>query len=179
MLVVETTMKRLLLLRHSKTVPSSPQGDFERELAPRGRKDAARMGEYMADAGLVPAATLVSPARRTRETAELAMAECASAPVLIFERGLYLAEAQDIITLIRNSDPDIPSLLVVGHNPGLAELANLLTVFGDPQARQQMQAKFPTSALAVIDLPCDVWQGVAFHSGHLDRYVTPKLLRHE
>jgi phosphohistidine phosphatase len=169
-------MKRLLLLRHAKAVPSSPGGDFERELAPRGRKDAAQMGAFLRSEQLVPQLVLISPARRTRETADLVRGAFANPPELVANRALYLAEPVTILQEIRNTDPDVATLLVVGHNPGIADLANLLAAAGDPHSRSLMQLKFPTTALAVIDLPIEVWQGAAFHEGTLQRFMTPKLL---
>lgn len=169
-------MKRLLLLRHAKAVASSPGGDFERELAPRGRKDAAHLGAFLRSEGLVPQAVLASPARRTRETADLVRGAFTDPPELLTERALYLAEPSTILGAIRETDPDIATLLVVGHNPGTADLANLLVSSGDPHGRSLMQLKYPTAALAIIDLPIEVWQGASFHDGTLVRFMTPKLL---
>ena len=169
-------MKQLLLLRHAKAVPSSPSGDFERELAPRGRKDAARIGAYLQAEGLVPEHILISPARRTTETADLVREAFSSQPPLEGDRTLYLAEPHAILEAIRATEPEIDRLLVVGHNPGIADLADLLTNSGDPQARMLMQQKYPTAGLAVLSLPIEVWQGASFHGGSLDRFLTPKLL---
>jgi phosphohistidine phosphatase len=169
-------MKRLLLLRHAKAVPSSPAGDFERELAPRGRRDATIMGAFLRDEGLRPDRILASPARRTRQTAELAATAFDPAPEVVYQRSLYLAEPHLILELIRDTDPAVETLMVIGHNPGIADLANLMTISGDPQARELMQESFPTAALAVIDLPEDLWQGVSFYEGVLQRFVRPKHL---
>ena len=169
-------MKQLLLLRHAKAVPSSPSGDFERELAPRGRKDASRMGVYLQAEGLVPQQILASPARRTQETASLVREALGDAPPLESPRALYLAEPHTILEAIRSAEPETERLLVVGHNPGIAELAELITVSGNLQARALVQQKYPTAALAVISLDIEVWQGASFHSGRLDRFLTPKTL---
>jgi phosphohistidine phosphatase len=169
-------MKRLLLLRHAKAVASAPGGDVERELAPRGRKDAARMGAFLRSERLEPQIVLTSPARRTRETADLVSAAFARAPSIVANRALYLADPFAMLEEIRNTDPQVATLLVVGHNPGIGDLANLLAAAGDPHARTLMQSKFPTAALAAIELPIEVWQGAAFHDGTLQRFMTPRLL---
>lgn len=170
-------MKRVLLLRHAKALSSSPTGDFDRELAPRGRAEASRMGTYLREEGLRPDLILASPARRTRQTAELAAAVFDPPVQVAWSRILYLAEPHAILELMRDTAPDVETLLIVGHNPGIADFAHALTISGEAQEREAMQAEYPTAALAVIDLPGDLWQGASFREGILQRFVTPKRLR--
>ena len=169
-------MKQLLLLRHAKAVPSSPSGDFERELAPRGRKDAARIGAYLQAEGLVPEHILISPARRTTETADLVREAFSRQPPLEGDRTLYLAEPHAIIEAIRATEPEIDRLLVVGHNPGLHDLAVRLIASGDVETRERVNEKLPTSGLVVIDLPFDDWSRLHANAGRLERFVTPRLI---
>lgn len=145
-------MDRLILMRHGKAEPHAASGgDFERALAPRGQADATLMGEVLAKAGLAPDLALVSSARRTRETwaaagAAFPAARCEE------RRDLYHAEAQDILAAIRDEDPDGGTVMVVGHNPGLHDLALRLALGGPsaPALLAQLRGKFPTSTVAVF-----------------------------
>lgn len=135
------------------------------------------MGGYMAHHALVPQHTLVSPTRRTRETwAGIASALPGTVPTF-FEDRLYEATAEDILAVIRETQPSIGTLLVIGHNPGLHEVARLLIASGDVAARERLNEGLPTSGLAVIDFAGSDWQKLHPHGGRLDRFVTPRLLK--
>ena len=170
-------MRKLLLLRHAKAeLGIAGQRDFDRALAERGHKAAALMGEYLARQGLRPDLALVSPARRTKETWELALAAFDEAPPLRLEDGIYEAAPGTLIGLINTVAPGVHTLLLVGHNPGMEALADILVGSGSPAARARMDEKFPTAGLAVIDLDVDRWSAVEPGTGRLDRFVTPKTL---
>lgn len=135
------------------------------------------MGGYMAHHALVPQHALVSPTRRTRETwAGIASALPGTVPTF-FEDRLYEATAEDILAVIRETQPSIGTLLVIGHNPGLHEVARLLIASGDVAARERLNEGLPTSGLAVIDFAGSDWQKLHPHGGRLDRFVTPRLLK--
>jgi phosphohistidine phosphatase len=169
-------MRRLILFRHAKA--ESPDGipDMQRPLAERGRADAARIGAYLADQGLRPDAALVSTARRTRETWEFAAAALRAAPPVSFAEQLYDARAETLLEVLRETPHKTRSLLVVGHNPGMEELARALTISEEKDARRKLAQKFPTGGLAVIDFPVDAWSEVKPGTGRLVQYVTPKTL---
>jgi phosphohistidine phosphatase len=170
-------MRRLMLLRHAKSDWSvGGQSDAERALAPRGRAVAPVVGRYMAQHGLRPDLALVSPARRTRETWDLVGPAFDAPPPAKFDKRLYEARAAAILAVIQQAPDEAHTLLLVGHNPGMQELANLLAAAGDRDARQALAEKFPTAALAVIDLPVDRWKDVRAQAGRLDRFVTPRAL---
>jgi len=174
-------MRRLMLLRHAKSDwPSSGMPDTTRPLNARGEAAARLMGGYMARHGLIPGRVLCSTAQRTRET-WAAMA--AQWPVeVVFEERLYAATAQAILSVIQAQEEARPNarsesaraLLVIGHNPGLHEAAELLIAAGDVELRERLREKYPTAALAVIDFPVDRWDRVHHHCGRLDRYITPR-----
>jgi phosphohistidine phosphatase len=150
-------MDRLILMRHGKAEQHAASGgDFERALAPRGQGDAALMGKVLAQAGLAPTMALVSSARRTRETWE-AVAPAFPAVRVEFRRDLYHAEAQDVLAAIRDDAPDGGTVMVVGHNPGLHELALRLAMGGpaDPAQLARLRGKFPTSTVAVFTIDAD------------------------
>jgi phosphohistidine phosphatase len=118
------TVRTLVLLRHAKAAnPDDYPTDFERPLAPRGRRDAAAAGEWLRSAGHVPDAALCSAALRTRET--LAALHFEDAPV-VHERRVYAGSAKDVLELVRQTGPDVATLLVVGHNPTISEISDVL-----------------------------------------------------
>ena len=170
-------MRRLLLLRHAKAERAQGGGRDElRALAERGRADAHKIGAYLKRHRLVPDSALVSTATRTRETWALAASAFDKAPPVTFEGRIYEASPQSILKAIRETGPDVTTLLVIGHNPGLQELAVLLAAAGDIEARQRLKEDFPTSALAVIALPAGDWRALHPHAGRLDHFVTPRSL---
>jgi phosphohistidine phosphatase len=150
----ESIMDRLILFRHAKAESQAASGDdFDRPLAPRGRREAQAMGEQLAALGFRPDLALVSPALRTRETWEIA-AGAAPAAETRFERALYNAEPRDIRRLAEAAGEGRGTVVVVGHNPGLQELAVSLLQEGAAPAAflARAQRHFPPAALAVFDL---------------------------
>lgn len=169
-------MRRLLLLRHGKTERTAPSGrDRDRALTKRGSADVPLIGAYMARHGLLPSLALVSPAKRAVETFELVAACFAKPPPVAIEERIYNGDAQQLIALL--SEPrHARSLLVVGHNPGIHELAVQLIASGEDKARERVNAKLPTSGLVVIDLAFDDWSLLHPQAGRLEYFVTPRLL---
>ncbi|MFK0333415.1 SixA phosphatase family protein [Rhizobium sp. NPDC090275] len=165
---------RLLLLRHAKSAWPDGVDDHDRPLGGRGLKAAPLMGSFMAREGLVPDLALVSTARRTQETWALVGAEL---PDDIERRDvgeIYEAAAERIAAVIRGVDPVVRTLLVVGHNPGLQNLA--LDLVGDGESLTEIREKFPTGALAVIDF-AEAWASMTPGSGVLQRFVVPRSLQ--
>jgi phosphohistidine phosphatase len=169
-------MLRLLLFRHAKTARESGGGDHDRPLTNRGEEDSKRIGRYLSDEQLLPDLAIASDSRRTRQTLDLALKAANQHPRTRLERAVYLAEAHTLLDLIRRTPADIRALMIIGHAPGMADLATLLTGFGDRYAFARMNTKFPTSGLAVLDLPVERWEEVAEHEGRLDRFITPASL---
>ena len=169
-------MRRLLLLRHAKTERPGPgQRDRDRKLIKRGRADAPVIGAYMARHGLVPDLALVSPATRAAETWTLAAAALGREPRVIKDERIYNASVETLIGIIRETR-DTQMLLIVGHNPGLHDLAVRLIAAGDAETRERVAEKLPTSGLVVIDLAFDDWSKLHPSSGRLERFVTPRLI---
>jgi phosphohistidine phosphatase len=147
-------MDRLILFRHAKAEADSESGDdFDRPLAARGRREAKAMGEQFAGLGYAPDLVLVSPAARTRETWEIA-AESLAGGEVVFERALYNAEAREIRRLAEAAGEGRGTVVVVGHNPGLQELAVRLLMEGHGPAGflAKAQKHFPPAAAAVFDI---------------------------
>jgi len=146
-------MRTLYLLRHAKSSWDDPSlDDFDRPLSERGRKAAPLIGRYMAEHGWQPDLALVSPAVRARDTWQLVAPELPAPVQTRFEPAIYMAEPEALLTLLR--DIAAPgSVILVGHNPGLEQLAAILAGPGsDLQARARMTEKFPTAALARFDV---------------------------
>ena len=170
-------MRRLMLLRHAKSDWTRPgTRDHERALAPRGREAAPRIGGYMARHGLTPDLVVCSTATRTRETWDLVAPAFAAAPPATFEDRLYEASPDALIEVVKETTDSAHALMLVGHNPGLHNLAQRLIASGDIEARQRLSEKFPTGALAVIDFAIDDWRKLHPRSGRLDRFVVPRAL---
>ncbi len=170
-------MRRLLLLRHAKSERFEPGGrDHARVLNPRGRNDASTIGAYMARHRLVPDRALVSSAARTQETWALAAAAFAVAPATVTEERLYDAGAQAIFDLLGQTPAGVHTLLAIGHNPGLHDVALLLIAAGAVEARERLREGMPTSGLAVIDFAFDDWRKLHPQAGRLERFVSPRSL---
>jgi phosphohistidine phosphatase len=171
------TMRRLMLFRHAKSeLARSGEADLDRALAARGREVTPLMGAYIAQHAPAPDHVLVSTARRTRETWDLLAGAFDKSPPATFDKRIYEAPAKVLLAVLRDTPAETHTLLVVGHNPGMQELASLLMASGDITARQKLLEKFPTAALALLDLPIDRWDEIAPHTGRLDRFVTPRAL---
>jgi phosphohistidine phosphatase len=170
-------MRRLILLRHAKSDWTGiGLKDHDRGLAARGREAAPRVGAYMARHALIPDLVLASTATRARDTWGLVADGFRKPPPVVYEERLYETSPEALLDVIQSTKSDVHVLLVVGHNPGLRDLAELLIASGDVDARQRLLEKFPTAGLTVIDFPVDDWAKVHSRSGRLDRFVAPRQL---
>lgn len=180
--------RHLVLLRHAKSAwPDVP--DHERPLAPRGQKDAPEVGRWLRTAGLLPDQVVCSTARRARETWELAQIGLGTAPPVRFDDGVYASSTAQLLALIRREPPTVRTLLVVGHDPAISELALTLaedTPDGQPDTDTEtgpaaasaemidrMCVKFPTAALAVLACAGN-WDALSPESASLTCFRTPR-----
>lgn len=169
-------IKTLTLLRHAKTNAAAlGMHDRDRALTERGRRDAPVMGRWIAAMAGVPETALVSSAVRTKETWDLLQSELPTAQV-IFAEDLYLAEAEEMLTLIREMPDGVVRLIVVGHNSGLEDLALALVGEGDEDDIAAMEAKFPTCAAAVFEFDVATWPEVGPGMGRLVHFMVPRRL---
>ncbi len=161
-------MKRLTLVRHGKSSWNDTDlADFDRPLNQRGERDAPRMGERLYRRNLRPALILSSPAQRARQTAKALTAQLKLAPEqLRFDASIYEAEPADLLKLIRSFEEEWQQVLLVGHNPGLTELGNLLADCG--------LDNLPTCGVLVIDFDVSSWRQVAPLGGTLALFDSPK-----
>jgi phosphohistidine phosphatase len=175
-------MRRLMLLRHAKTETDAPSGrDQDRRLDARGHRDSAEIGAFLARHPPFPDFIQVSPAVRAKQTWELvweAMQERVPPPQVEFVEELYGADPAQMLQSIRMASVTDPKhLMLVGHNPGMHELALMLTGSGDKAARDALADNLPTSGLAVFEFPTNDWNEISFRRGKLVQFVSPKLLK--
>lgn len=171
------SVRRLLLLRHAKAEPGTPdQEDHDRILTERGLGDAAAMARYLKKHGYAAARILCSTSLRTVQTVEAILA-ATPAPV-DYLPGLYLAPPGRILALAQDAAEADTVLMLVGHNPGLEQCAALLArepVRPREQHRHDvMDEKFPTAALAVLDFNITSWKKLSPDTGRLVDFVRPR-----
>jgi len=158
-----THTRRLIVMRHARAgeLPGGP--DFERALRPRGRRDAAAAGSWLAASGFRPDAVICSAARRTRQTWQYVAPQLGGEPEFSAEMALYQADGQDVLDFVRQTPAEVGTLMYIGHNPAAADLVAALA--GAEQA-------FPTSAVAVLDL-ADTWAALAPGDGEVAAFWVP------
>jgi phosphohistidine phosphatase len=166
-------MRRLLLLRHAKAAPYAGRDDYGRALTGGGREDARQIGDLIAARDLVPDIVVYSTAERTRQTAEIAASRWPKPTKLVGENGLYDATRTMILVLARRLPDGARVAMIVGHNPGIGELANQLAGGGAAEDRLRMAAKYPTSGLAILDFPQAGWDEIEPNSARLARFYCP------
>ena len=163
-------MKRLILTRHAKSSwddPATP--DHDRPLNDRGKVAAAELGQWLASRGYVPGEVFCSDALRTRKTWSGIAPALSGTPMLELKPALYQAGPDVMLAVLRNAKTD--TVMMIGHNPGIAEFAARLV------ARAPLNDEFthyPTGATLVCDFIADTWAEVGFGSGVTVDFVVPK-----
>jgi phosphohistidine phosphatase len=165
---------RLWLLRHAKSSWDDDElPDIDRPLAPRGTRSAEKMAEYLDTASIRPGLVLCSPAVRARQTLDHVLGSLGEPEVLV-EPELYTFDPQPLLARLRSIPDAIGSAMVVGHNPAIHDLAEMLARSGDRLA--DLIAKYPTGALAELELDAATWSAIAADGAILTRFVTPRAL---
>jgi phosphohistidine phosphatase len=165
--------RTLYLLRHAKSSWDDPTlADHDRPLAPRGRRDAKRVAGHLRDLGVEPGLVLCSSSARTRETLEFLLPVIGGSTVL-YEDGLYGASRDELLARVRSVPDEVESLMLIGHNPEMEDLALGLASSGDELGR--VREKFPTAALATLTFATS-WSRLVPGDAVLESYVVPKQL---
>ena len=169
-------MRQLLLLRHAKSSWDDPKlSDHARPLNARGRRSAAAMRRAMRDLSLAPDIVLVSSARRTLQTLD-ALEPWDDTPLQEQIEALYLASATQIIGVLHDVPETVRSVLLIGHNPGMHELAQALTAGMQPtDAARRLAKGYPTGALAEFAV-AGPWLRLGAGGCRLTRFITPREL---
>jgi phosphohistidine phosphatase len=166
-------MRRLFLVRHAKAEPSVGRDDYERKLTDRGRTEARRVAAALAARRMLPDVLIHSGAARAKETAEIFAAEWPRRVELREEAVLYDATQATLFARARALPNDHARVGLVGHNPGLGELATALTGSGAQPELRRLAAKYPTSAVAVLDFSARRWADIEPNAAMLALYLTP------
>ncbi len=173
-----TTPRHLIILRHSKAAWPDVE-DRQRPLAERGQRDAPAAGRWLRDAERRPNGELridrvvCSPARRTRETWEFAAAEIDDPPEPIYDGRVYAATTAALLIVLRETPPDVRCLLLVGHNPGMQNLALTLAREDSGEPLSRVREKYPTSGIAVLSVH-DKWKALAPGRALLTEFAIPR-----
>lgn len=168
--------KTLYLLRHAKSGWNDPVArDFDRPLNKRGEKAARTIGQWMADHGVAFEQVVASPAVRVVETLDGVWAGYGRKLEPTWERRIYLASSATLLDVLRELSDTHDSVLMVGHNPGMEDVVfDLVADDGSSPLRDEVEIKFPTAALAHIELPIGSWSDIGKPGAHLKRFVRPR-----
>ena len=161
-------MKRLILVRHAKSSWKNPGlKDFTRPLNGRGKQNAPMMGKRLLRSGILPEVVVSSPAKRAWSTARLIASEIhCKEENLIADPEIYEAEVDTLMEIIGNFSGNWQDVMLVGHNPGLSELAGMLT--------DQTFGNLPTCAICCIEFAVENWSEITHGCGRVYHYDYPK-----
>jgi phosphohistidine phosphatase len=164
------TTRRLVLVRHAKAAADG--ADRERPLAGRGKAEAPAIGRWLTERQVVPDRVVLSPARRARQTWELAAAGLASASEPVVDERVYRNTVEDLLDVVHETPAKVATLAIVGHNPGIQDLAIALDDGrGDSAGRTEMALKYRTSGVAVFVVE-DPWAEV--RTGTLESFTAAR-----
>lgn len=170
-------MKLVSLLRHAKAADrSTAANDRDRPLTARGREDASLMGAVLAERAPAPDFVLCSPAARTRETLNAVADHLPNSPHVIFDDAIYGGAPATLLAIIQASPNPFRHGLLIGHNPGIHELALGLASEAEKDAMIWFERKFPTGALAQFAFDVADWRGIDVAGGRLVALTRPKEL---
>lgn len=165
-------MKRLTLIRHANADwKNASVPDFDRPLNKRGLSEAEAIGKLLLEQELVPDLLLASAARRAQQTAEVIVRKLTlSARRVKASEGLYLAPLEEILTLVHNTGPKVQHLAIVGHNPGLSELAKHLAPAAIPVS------DLTTGAACTLTFTARVWANITGPAARAVQFQPPQKL---
>lgn len=165
--------KSLMLLRHAKSSwADATIEDHERPLQDKGRGRAANLTAWLEDRDMGCDLVLCSTALRTRQTLDIVL-PVLGAPEVRYEESIYEADPQDLLALLRRVDESQERVMIVGHDPGLQQLAILLAMTASGDALDRLRRKYPTSALALLSFGEAGWSGLTPGMGHLSMFHVP------
>jgi phosphohistidine phosphatase len=165
-------MKRLYLLRHAKSSWKDVSlADHDRPLAGRGRRASKAIAGHLRDRGIEPDLVLCSTARRARETLDR-IAPALGTTAIEIEPGLYGASAPELLDRLRSIPDEIESVMLIGHNPAMEELA--IDLARPSPAASELAARYPTGALATLTFPASTWRELRHATAELVELVKPR-----
>jgi phosphohistidine phosphatase len=165
-------VRTLYLLRHGKSSWDDPElDDFDRPLAPRGRKAAARIAAHMEEEGIAPELVICSPAQRARATLD-GLGDAVAGARVDLDRDVYDAHETDLLARLREVPPEVGTVLLIGHNPSIERLALLLAA--ESARLDELRAKYPTAALATLTFRAPGWRELGPGGAELAAFVRPR-----
>jgi len=168
--LVRVTTRQLVLVRHAKAGEGAV--DRDRPLAEPGIAQAPAIGRWLTQRRIVPDRVVVSPARRARQTWELAAAGLGPAAAPVLDERIYRNTAEDLLEIVGETPAGVTTLVIVGHNPGIQDLAiSLDDGRGDDAARTELTTKYRTGGVAVFDISGS-WAQVS--SATLTSFAAPR-----
>ena len=166
-------MPTLLLLRHAKADRGPARSDHDRQLAARGERASVAVGEHLSRLGARPGRVLCSSARRTIETWQGLRSAWDVEVELVVSDRLYLASAAELLEVLREQPDETECVLLIGHNPGIQDLAVALAGEGDRDAYDRLRRKLPTAGLCELALE-GPWAQLRPGAGRLVRFDVPR-----
>lgn len=166
-------MNSLYLLRHAKAGPQDSKNDRERALVEPGRQGAKAIAAAISERRVAPVLVLCSAAARARETLAIVLPSLKPMPQIHYEDGLYLADAKQLLGRLRKVPEETESVMIVGHNPGLQELAVILSDVRTGPLMARLAQEFPTSALARFEVALS-WPRLEAGGARLTALIAPK-----
>lgn len=167
--------KKVYLLRHAKSDWSAlSMSDHNRQLNKRGEKAASFIGRKLAEAAFEPGLVLCSTALRATQTLDQLMAAGNFNWHTQHKRSLYHASADTMLTMVHSVSPDVGSVLLVGHNPGMQDLALALTGRSEPATLARLKKKMPTGAFIKLEFNVNCFSQIAVGGGNLTGFMRPK-----
>jgi phosphohistidine phosphatase len=164
--------RQLVLIRHAKA-ETAGSSDASRTLAARGRRDASAVGRWLAEHDIEPDLVVISPAQRTRETWDLVLGELGATPRATVDPRIYENTIDDLLAVLQEAEPGVGTLVMVGHNPSIEQLAFTLDDGSGPASREEMNGGFPTSGVAVLSVAGD-WADIGPDKATLEQFAAPR-----
>jgi len=168
--------KTLYLLRHAKSGWDDPVArDFDRPLNKKGEKAARTIGQWMASNGVAFEHVIASPAVRVIDTLDSLWSGYGRKLEPTWDRRIYLASSATLLDVLREVSDEHDSVMMVGHNPGMEDVVfDLVPDDGSSPLREEVEVKYPTAALAQLDIDIDSWSDIGKPVAHLKRFIRPR-----
>ncbi len=162
--------KTLVLVRHAKAEEGQGKPDHDRELTDRGRRDAEAAGAWLHANGLGPDLVIASTSQRTRQTWDSLRLGGIGSEFVEFRRSVYLGGSEQVLDTVREDGSDMETVLVIGHNPTMAQLTSLLANGeGSREAHAALADGFVTCGVAVLRY-AGPWVDLDLGTCELDRF---------
>lgn len=167
-------LKRLMLLRHAQALPANGGQDFDRPLSPKGLEDAQALGVTLRRRGLIPDYILCSSAKRTQQTCHEALLNSSEHKIHTgFTKAIYHASRGELFHLLQSVENEPQSVLLVGHNPTIYELAAMMAAQGSEPLLGRLNNGYQPASLSVFEVQIDRWADLDPEKSRLVEFMEP------